>query len=139
MENFPENIKNAIADFSFKKAERLCSKKLIDKLFSEGHALKCYPLKVVYLPVEYNFQFPAQAGFSVGKKLFKRAVKRNLLKRRMRESYRLNKPIFYNSLQNISILVFFVYIGKDISDFATIENATKRALKRIVNNVTNDK
>jgi ribonuclease P protein component len=73
-------------------------------------------------------------AFTVSKRNFKRAVKRNLLKRRMREAYRLNKPAFYAEIaaKNASIALMFVFVGKDIIEYATIEKAMISALKKVV-------
>ena len=79
--------------FTFKKAERLCSKKTIEKLFAEGKSFLSFPLKVVVLEMPDSGEYKAQAAFTVSKKIFKKAVKRNLVKRKMREAYRLNKHI----------------------------------------------
>src|SRR5471030_2413656 len=77
--------------YTFKKEERLCNKKLIDELFHNGSSFLCYPFKASWLIIDEPRQIPAQILFSVSKKRFKRAVDRNLVKRRMREAYRLNK------------------------------------------------
>jgi ribonuclease P protein component len=121
-----ENSK--VPDFSFKKAERLCSKKQIEKLFSEGNSFLFYPLKVVYMDFDFPEPFPAKSAFSVSKKRFKTAVQRNLIKRRMREAYRLNKQLFTLDDNSSKKAVFFIYIGKEILDFQTIEKAMKRSL-----------
>ena len=121
-----ENSK--IPDFSFKKAERLCSKKQIEKLFSEGNSFLYYPLKVVYTDIDFPEPFPAKAAFSVSKKRFKNAVRRNLIKRRMREAYRLNKHLLILDENSSKKAVFFIYIGKEILDFQAIEKALKRSL-----------
>ncbi len=113
---------------SFKKEERLHSKKLIEKLFTEGDAFLFYPLKVVYLNTEFSDKYPVKAAFAVSKKLFKKAVTRNLIKRRMRESYRLNKHMLYSSESKINQVVIFIYIGKKILPFRTIEVTMIRAL-----------
>lgn len=135
MENSPENKINS-ARFTFQKEERLCSKKQFDRLFAEGKSFLVYPLKVVFIELEPGKKFPAQAAFAVSKKLFKRAVKRNLLKRRMREAYRLNKPEFYLWLTDKKVAVVFIFIGKEIMEYNKIETSMKKALKRIAGNLT---
>jgi ribonuclease P protein component len=108
--------------YTFKKEERLCNKKLIDTLFHNGSSFLCYPFKASWLFVEGPQPFPVQILFSVSKKRFKRAVDRNLIKRRMREAYRLNKQQhLYDLLNGIDkkIVLSLGYIGKEIapSDF----------------------
>ena len=66
--------------FTLQKDERLCSQKLIGDLFTSGESFLSYPLKVVFLKTELSTTLPAQAAFTVSKRNFKRAVKRNLLK-----------------------------------------------------------
>ncbi len=117
-----------VSDFSFKKAELLCSKKQIEKLFSEGNSFLFYPLKVVYTNIDFAGPFHAKAAFSVSKKRFKKAVQRNLIKRRMREAYRLNKHVLAFEENSTKKIVFFIYVGKEILDFRTIEKTMKRAL-----------
>lgn len=115
---------------TFKKEERLCSKKVIDRLFTDGSSFLSYPLKIVYLKTKLLTDFPVQAAFSVGKKKYKRAVQRNLIKRRMRESYRTNKFILYKNDYG-QLAVFFIYVGKQIEDYQRIEVGMKKALIRL--------
>ena len=120
--------------FTFQKEERLCSQKVIAELFTSGESFLSYPLKVVFLKTDSTQAFPVQAAFTVSKRNFKRAVKRNLLKRRMREAYRLNKPSLYDGLaaKDLHIAVMFVYVGKDLIDFPIIEKAMISAFKKVL-------
>jgi ribonuclease P protein component len=121
--------------FTFTKEERLCSKILIDKLFTEGKSVFSAPFRFVFLSVEYlKGEFPAQVVFSVPKRNFKRAVKRNLIRRRMREAYRLNKSSFYESLNasEQKLAVMIIYIEKEISEYPKIESGILKGLKKIV-------
>jgi len=120
---------------TFKKEERLCSKKLIDQLFQEGKSFLSFPLKVVYLETAAPLHSPAQAGFTVSKKNFKRAVHRNRIKRLMRETYRLQKHELYQHLGDKRLTVFFIFIAKEITDYKTVEKAMKKALQRIIDAV----
>ncbi|HCE57441.1 MAG TPA: ribonuclease P protein component [Prolixibacteraceae bacterium] len=122
-------------DFSFRKNEKLCSKKVIDRLFAEGKSVFAFPLKFVYLETGLTTATPAQAGFAVSKRNFKKAVQRNLIKRRMREAYRLHKPDFYEALKEKQVAVFFVYTAKDIANYAVIESAIKKGLKKLVREI----
>lgn len=132
MNSLSENIDKGKADFSFGKDERLCSKKVIDKLFLEGKSVFVYPVKIVYLETKLNTKYNVQAGFTVGKRNFKRAVQRNLIKRRMREAYRLNKQKFYAELGEKQVAVFFIFTGKEILEYKQIEAAVKKGIKKLV-------
>ena len=117
--------------YTFTKEERLCNKKLIDELFHNGSSFLCYPFKVSWLLLSVPQLFPAQVLLSVSKKRFKRAVDRNLLKRRIREAYRLNKQqCLYSGLQGSDKCIVFSigYIGKEIGSYELIQ---KKMLKML--------
>jgi len=120
--------------FTLTKDERLCSQKIIGEMFSSGESFLSYPVKVVFLKTDSTQAYRVQAAFTVSKRNFKRAVKRNLLKRRMREAYRLHKPGFYDELaaKGLHIAVMFVYIGKDMIEFSVIEKAMISAFKKVL-------
>lgn len=132
MENSSEKIPSTTR-FTFNKEERLCSKKQMDKLFSEGSSFLVYPLKVVYSNFEFPGPYPARAAFAVSKKLYKKAVQRNTIKRRMREAYRLNKHIFYSSEKIQKTVVIFIFIGKTNLDYNSIEKAIQKSLTILLN------
>ena len=116
---------------SFPREERLKSYKLIRELFQSGKRKVAYPVMVFYRPVVHEGQnVPIQFGVSVSRKKYKRAVDRNLLKRRIRESYRRNNLELktFLSTHNMHLAVFFVFIGKDISSSKTIETSVKKLL-----------
>jgi ribonuclease P protein component len=123
--------------FTFQKGERLCSQKIIGELFTSGESFLAYPLKVVFLNTELPESFPVQAAFTVSKRNFKRAVDRNLLKRRMREAYRLKKTDLYKEIaeKNLQIAIMFVYIGKDIAEYTAIEKSIISAFKKLLGKV----
>ena len=81
--------------YTLRKSERTCSKIAIDNLFKGGHSrsLSAFPIRVVYLVSDTPQQEQCQIMVSVPKICFKRAVKRNRVKRQIREAYRLNKAI----------------------------------------------
>ena len=97
--------------FRFGKQEKLKSRKLIEKLFAEGNSVKKFPIRLVYLQTTHTSSFPVQAGFSVPKRNFKRAVDRNRIKRLLREAYRHEKNDLYDQLQQPYIFMF-TFIGR---------------------------
>jgi ribonuclease P protein component len=118
-------------EFSLKKEERLCSRKLIGSLFLEGESFFIFPLKVVYLKSDLPGGGQVQAAFTVSRKNFKRAVKRNLLKRRMREAYRLNKQVLSRSEDQVPLAVMFIYAAREEKDYRIIERSMKQALLKL--------
>lgn len=132
MDNLTENIVGGKVNLSFHKDERLCSKKVIDKLFAEGKSIFAFPVKIVYLETAIPSNYPVQVAFSVGKKNFKKAVQRNLIKRKMREVYRLNKSKFYDEFGEKQVAVFFIFTGKTVPEYVQIEASIKKGLKKLV-------
>lgn len=132
MENIFENSTDKKVRFTFKKEERLKSKKIIDKLFSEGNSFLSFPLKIVYCKAELPSKYPVQAAFSVGKRNFKLAVHRNQIKRKIRETYRFKKHELYAVLADQQIAVFFVFIGKEIPKYEEVDIAMRRGLKKLI-------
>lgn len=138
---------------SLSKSERLKSYKRIRILFAQGQKFKVFPLVVYFLlrdqesrgrlrevnPVEgvEVVEDFLQMGVSVGKRHFKRAVDRNLLKRRIREAYRKQKLALKETLMasGISMDIFFVYSNARISDYAEIEIAMASALVVLIGKV----
>lgn len=117
--------------YKFKKEERLCSKKLLDELFRNGSSFLVYPFRVVHLTTDHSNVAQAQIVIGVSKRRFKRAVDRNLIKRRIREAYRLNKEsLLYSFLQEKNLHLTFAvhFVGKEISDYKFIEKKLKVAL-----------
>ena len=115
------------------KSERLKSYKRIRILFAQGQKFKVFPLVVYFLlrdeEVE-KVEGMLQMGVSVGKRHFKRAVDRNLLKRRIREAYRKQKLELIENLMvsGLSLDIFFVYSNARISDYSEIETAMASTL-----------
>ncbi len=120
--------------FSFGKEEKLCRLKLIQQLFAEGKGFVKYPLKISYLEQdELPESVACQVLVSVSKKKFKRANKRNRIKRQIRECYRLNKHLLTDALQQSGkkIVIAFIYLPTDEMLTADIEKAMVKALTQL--------
>ncbi|MBQ7855862.1 MAG: ribonuclease P protein component [Alistipes sp.] len=120
--------------YSLPKSERLSSFGAIRRLFKEGRGGFIYPFRyIVYAePAE---QTDVAILFSTPKKFHKRANRRNLLRRRMREAYRLNRTILAEAGKGAAIEVALIYSTKEIHDYKTIENGVKRVLQNIAGNL----
>ena len=91
-----------------------------------------YPLRyMVYAEHSMHNEMSAEILFSTPKKFLKRANKRNKVRRRMREAYRLNKEILLSSSSPRVMQVALIYSSKEVIDYKTIENATKRILEKL--------
>jgi len=116
--------------YTLSKEERLSWKRYIDLLFAKGQSFVAFPLREVYLPVEEESLVPVSILISVPKKRFRRAVKRNLIKRQIREAYRVRKYDLIDPLvkKNKRMLVAFLYLDKEIRSFVEMEKAMTKAL-----------
>ncbi|MCD8297961.1 MAG: ribonuclease P protein component [Prevotella sp.] len=122
---------------TFRKEERICSRKLIERLFGGGcsRALTAFPIRLVYMKTENCENVPpAQVLISVSKKHFKRAIKRNRVKRQLREAYRKNKYILYKTLkrhEGVGIAMAFIWIDDKLYESVDVEKRIKNLLQRL--------
>lgn len=117
------------------KAERLNSKNTIEELFSGGaKSFLAYPIRVVFMPVERKEEAPVSILVSVSKKRFKRAVKRNRVKRQIREAYRKNKHALLQLMQTkeYGLAIAFIYLENELRDTAEVEYKVKELLVRVI-------
>lgn len=114
-------------NFKLPKSERLHAEKRIKELFNEGSSFFLYPFKVVFLVKKELEDQPNQVLFSVSKKKIRKASGRNFIKRRLKETYRLNKQL----LSTKGILLGFIFVGNPEMSFSEIEPRMKLALERL--------
>jgi len=112
--------------FTLKKSERLSQEKLIQELFNKGSSFYLYPFKVIFFPNEGPTN---QVMASVPKSIFKRAVDRNTIKRRIREGYRLNKA---KLLQDKFFSIAYIYTAKEILPSALIHQKIVLSFDKLI-------
>ena len=122
----------------FPKKEKLKSEILIRGIFEEGKSITSYPLKLIYLDLKAPAKVKVQCGVTVPKRNFKSAVKRNRIKRLLRESYRLNKEQIFNNIEG-SFAFLFLYLGKEMPQYEEVEKQMRVILKQFLIRVTNEK
>ena len=115
---------------TFPKKEHLSSLLVIDKLFAGGSkSLAVFPLRAVYMPVENAGLPEVSVLISVSKKRFKRAVKRNRVKRQIREAYRKNKA------KGKKLAVAFIWLDDELHASPEVEEKVKKLLQLIAERV----
>ena len=122
---------------TFRKNERLCSRKIIQDLALKGKNIHLNPIRLLWIPSILNVSIPAQAAFTVPKRNFKDAVDRNRIKRRMREAYRKNKSSLYSLISNNKnqYALLFVFTGKESITYFETEEKIKIILHRFAEDI----
>jgi ribonuclease P protein component len=127
-----------MSDYTLPRSERLRSLTAIRRLFGEGRSGFVYPYRYVWLAGEQSDEVPSdgrgiEVMFSVPKKFHKRANKRNLLKRRTREAYRLSRESLVQRAkeQGVELQLALIYSTKECHNYKTVENAVQRILAQV--------
>lgn len=126
---------SAAERFTLSKEERICSKKLINELFTgNGRSMTAFPLKVVFMKRTIVDDQPRAAMLvSVPKRYFKHAVDRNRVKRQVREAFRRHKSMITQNLtdDHESVAMAFVWLTNEKYPSSEVENRMVRLLTRI--------
>lgn len=124
--------------FTFIKEERLSSQKDIDFLFENGSSFISYPLRIIFKERDSDSSSLPSILVSVSKKRFKRAVKRNRIKRLIRETYRLNKNELteFLVLKKKNLLIAFLYVSNDLLEYPEIDKSMKKAIEILKNRLS---
>lgn len=126
---------------TFTKKERLCSKKLTEKLFKKSHFFFEYPFKIVYFITDSSepqtSDAPAQVLFTASKRNLKKAVARNRTKRIMREAFRKNKTALYENLEKAAkiLVVGFIYNAPQTPEYQRTEQKIISIINRLIREV----
>lgn len=125
--------------FTLGKEERLKSNLSIQELLKQGKTVSGYPLKMYWnFSPDLQQTYPARAAISVPKRKFRRAVDRNLMKRRIREAYRLNKHILYETLdqrqQKIQLIILL--LSDEFIPYTQLEKGIRELLLKLVNKLS---
>ncbi len=129
-----ERLPSPAPDQTFRKHERLTSKKQIEELFKRGSSVYLYPFRLQYMPGPPGQSAVPQVLFSVSKKNFRRAVDRNTLRRRMREAWRTGRHQLLADLspEKIPACIAFVYTAKEPVSFAFMKKKLILVWQRLV-------
>jgi len=127
--------------FTYKKTDKLKSRKQTQHLFSTGKAINVFPIRLIYTiePIEAatsngSFTSLLQAGVGAPSRTFRKAVQRNRVKRLLREAYRLEKPNFISqaALDNKRVNLFFLYTDASVLTQLEIQAKVKESLALLV-------
>lgn len=120
---------------TFSRAERLSGKQNFELLVSKGNSFFVHPFRIIWMKSDKEQDAPVKIAFGVPKRNFKQAVKRNRIKRLMREAYRQQKTDFYSSLalKSVKITVLIVYAHRDMPEYEDLRGKIILSLQRLIN------
>ncbi|WP_136468489.1 ribonuclease P protein component [Flagellimonas onchidii] len=124
--------------FTFPKKEKLKSKKIFEQLFMEGNSIKAFPIKLIYSKANFDDDTSFKVGVVAPKKKFRSAVKRNRIKRLLREAYRLNKHIVFNKIEG-NFAFLFLYLGNKAPSFDEVDHTMQKLLEAFLNKESYEK
>jgi len=131
----PLNMTVPKKPFGLPKAYRLKRQKLFDKISAEGDSVYVYPFKLFYVETPLPEDVPYQVAFGVSKKKFKKAVRRNRIKRLMRESFRLEQNLLP---QDKSLALLIVYVSKEEEKWDFIRRRMRKLLEKLAQKLNGD-
>lgn len=119
------------SDNRLRRVERLRGKCAVAQLFDLGESHFAYPIRYVVMGVDGEQNSPIEVLFNVPKRYHRRANKRNLLRRRIKEAYRLGRKRLRVSEFKHPLRIALIYSTKEVLDYSAIE----RSMDKIINNL----
>lgn len=117
-------------DCKLPRSERLRTLGAVRRMFESGESGFVYPFRYVWF-AEADVLPSVEVLFSVPKKFHKRANRRNLLRRRTKEAYRLQKQVVRNG-EPVNLDLALIYSSKEVLPYKTIANAVRKVLESVV-------
>ena len=117
-------------DRSLPRQERLRSLGAVRRLFESGQSGFIFPFRYLWF-AEADSERSVEVLFSVPKKFHKRANRRNLLRRRTKEAYRLQKELL-EACGPVNLDVALIYSSQEVLPYKTVSHAVRRILESIV-------
>jgi ribonuclease P protein component len=121
-------------DHSFGKNYKICSKKQIDLLFSEGILMKSFPFVLYYREAEFEENVPFQFVFSAPKRSFKRAHDRNFIKRLFREVVQRRKTEIEALFPEKKMQYFLIYSNRELPNLLALTKDFDKLLVKLMHN-----
>jgi ribonuclease P protein component len=120
--------------FQFPKKQKLCGEKVIERLFANGKSISEKPFRAIWNFEKNNDQVCVKSLIVVSKKRLKLAVERNVVKRRIKEAYRLQKKQLEYFLEstNQQLNLAIIYQQEEILDYKTLEEKINLLLSRLI-------
>ncbi|MEO9512856.1 MAG: ribonuclease P protein component [Flavobacteriaceae bacterium] len=129
-------IKKIALDFP--KKEKLKDKKQFEQLFIEGKSINEFPVRLLYTKTHFDDATPIKAAVVAPKKKFKGAIQRNKVKRLLREAYRHNKHLVFNSMEG-NYAFLFLYLSNRMPNYKEVDVAVKQLLKAFIKKESHEK
>lgn len=118
---------------TFSAQERIKSKKLLEEVYEKGENLKGYPFRLKYLVTEWEGDAAVKIVVSVPKRSVRKAVRRNRIRRQIKEAYRLNKADLLSQMKakEKRLALFLIYTGKDDQTYQSLEKKLIELLRKL--------